>query len=106
LSLHPQPFTRPVTVRQAIGHLHVQGPNGGYRRKKLIDAWHKCPPGKSLRKTVPNVSSFESVKLDPDRSGFRWPTGQERCKRQIGNSVPPPFMREIARRIREETLAA
>ena len=138
MNLHPPPFARPVTVRQAIGHLHASGPIDDRRRKELIDAWHKCPPGKSLRKAVPNVSSFESARLHPDRpsttqtanhfnwhyavprylsveemaliggfpSGFRWPTGQERGKRQIGNSVPPLFMRAIARHIREEIHAA
>lgn len=135
VNLHPPPFTEPVTVLQAIGHLHVPGPANDRRRNSLIKAWHKCPPGKSLRKTVPNVSSFESVKLHPDRpsttqtanhfnwhyavpryltveemaliggfpSCFRWPAGQERCKRQIGNSVAPLFMRAIAWHIREET---
>jgi site-specific DNA-cytosine methylase len=138
LNLHPQPFARPVTVRQAIGHLHVSGLIDDRRRKELIDAWHKCPPGTSLRKAVPNVSSFESVRLHPDRpsttqtanhfnwhyavprylsvrevaligsfpSSFRWPAGQERCKRQIGNSMPPLFMSAIARYIRTETRAA
>jgi DNA (cytosine-5)-methyltransferase 1 len=109
--------------------------HGGGRRQELVDAWRKCPPGKSLRKTVPNVSSFESVRLDPDKPsttqtnqfnwhyaapryltleetaligsfnpGFRWPAKQGHCKRQIGNSVPPLFMRAIARHIRAEIL--
>ena len=66
MNLHPSPQTKPVTVRQAIGHVQTQE-LPGYRRKELIDAWHKCPPGKSLRKAVPTVSSFESVRLHPDR---------------------------------------
>jgi site-specific DNA-cytosine methylase len=135
---YPPPYVRPVTVREAIGHLNASGRTDEQRRKELIDAWHKCPPGRSLRKMVPNVSSFGSVRLHPDRpsttqtanhfnwhyaaprylsveetaliggfpSRFRWPARQERCKRQIGNSVPPPFMRAIAQRIREETHAA
>jgi DNA (cytosine-5)-methyltransferase 1 len=138
MNLHPQPLTRPVTVRQAIGYLDRLGQMGGRRRRQeLIDAWNKCPPGKSLRKGVPNVSSFESAKLHPGRPStsqtanhfhwhyatprsltieemaligsfdpdFLWPAKQEQCKRQIGNSVPPLFMRAIARHIREKILA-
>ena len=136
MNLHPQPWTEPVTARQAIGHLEASIQSRmGRRRQALIDAWHKCPPGKSLRKTVPNVSSFESVRLDRDKPsttqtnhsnwhyaapryltleetaligsfnpGFRWPAKQGHCKRQIGNSVPPPFMSAIARHIRAEIL--
>jgi len=128
----------PVTVRQAIGHrIRPEHEGSSGRRQQLVDAWRKCPPGKSLRKTVPNVSSFESVRLDPDRPSttqtahfnwhyaaprylileemaligsfdpnFRWPVKQGHCKKQIGNSVPPLFMRAIARHIRESVLAS
>lgn len=135
---HPPPLIEPVTVRQAIGHLYFPEQPAIRRRRELIDAWHKCPPGKSLRKAVPNVSSFESVKLNADRPSttqtanhfnwhyavpryitvkemaligcfapdFRWPAQQERTKRQVGNSVPPLFMRAIARHIRFVLLPA
>ena len=68
MNLHPQPWTEPVTARQAIGHLETsKQQHAGGRRQELIDAWRKCQPGKWLRKTVPNVSSFESIRLDPER---------------------------------------
>jgi DNA (cytosine-5)-methyltransferase 1 len=135
MNLHPQPWMEPVTVRQATGRLVQPKHDGRGRRHELVDAWRKCPPGKSLRKTVPNVSSFESVRLDPDKPsttqtnhfnwhyaapryvtleetaligsfspGFRWPAKLGHCERQIGNSVPPLFMRAIARHIRTEIL--
>jgi hypothetical protein len=137
VNLHPKPMMPPVTVRQAIGHLQMAGQAlVTRRRQELIDAWHKCPPGKSLRKAVPNVSSFESVKLDSDRPSttqtnhfnwhyaaprylmlekmaligsfdpnFHWPVKQGHCKKQIGNNVPPRFMRALARHIRERVLS-
>jgi hypothetical protein len=30
---------------------------GSQRRQELIDAWHRCPPGKSMRITVPEILS-------------------------------------------------
>ena len=128
----------PVTVRQAIGHLAAGPREDSEHRPELIEAWRRCPPGRSLRKVVPNVSSFQSVRLDPDRpsttqtsahfnwhyeharylkiSGlaligsfpraFTWPCSRETAKIQIGNSVPPLFMRAIARHIRFVMLPA
>jgi site-specific DNA-cytosine methylase len=86
---------------------------------------------------VRTVSSFQSVRLDPDRpsttqtsahfnwhyasarylttaemaliggfpGAFRWPESQEACKRLLGNSVPPLFMRAIALSVQREILA-
>jgi site-specific DNA-cytosine methylase len=138
MNLHPQPQRAPVTVRQAIGHLASPGTDGRRHRQSLINAWNICPPGKSLRKTVRTVSSFQSVRLHPDRpsttqtsahfnwhydsprylttaemaligsfpDSFRWPQRRELCKRLLGNSVPPLFMRAIALSIRREILAS
>ena len=64
---HPMPQSSPVTVRQSISHLTSWSPDEREHKRELIEAWRQCPPGKSLRKIVPTVSSFESVRLDPDR---------------------------------------
>jgi DNA (cytosine-5)-methyltransferase 1 len=136
--LYPLPQSLPVTVRQAIGHLQIQDLSTCHHRKQLIDAWNRCPPGKSLRKAVPTVSSFESVRLHPDKPSttqtanhfnwhyaapryltidemaligsfpvrFSWPQAPGYSKNQIGNSVPPLFMRAIARHIRLVVLPA
>lgn len=79
MNLHPDPTITPVTMRQAIAHLACRQPDGREYKRELIETWRRCPPGKSLRKIVPTVSSFESVRLDPDkpsttqtRTHFNW----------------------------------
>ena len=131
---HPKPQTKPITVRQAIGHLPV-GVSGKHE-PQVIDAWYKSLPGKSLRKTNRFVGSFQSVRLDPNRpsntqikshlnwhyavprqltiqeagilqgfpDNFIWRGTKSEAKERIGNSVPPNFMKAIAEHIRDNIL--
>ena len=79
---HPRGQTHPKTVRQAIGHL----PTGiaGNHEPQVIAAWHKSKPGQSLRKAVPDVGSFTSSRLDPNRPSMT----QTKAHRHWHYSVP------------------
>lgn len=131
---YPNPQTRAITVREAIGHLPI-----GSKEKhepQVIEAWYGSQPGVSLRKTNRFVGSFQSVRLDPGKPsptqikshlnwhyaipryltiqetallqgfpmGFSWIGAVGKNKEQIGNSVPPPLMKAIAEHIRDNLL--
>jgi DNA (cytosine-5)-methyltransferase 1 len=132
----PKATSRPVTVRQAIGHLPL-GVRGNHQ-PQVINAWHRSKPGQSLRKAVKHVGSFQSVRLDPDAPSttqiksvvnwhyalprkltreeaallgsfpveFQWAGAKAHAHQGIGNSVPPLFMRAIASHVRREVLRA
>jgi DNA (cytosine-5)-methyltransferase 1 len=132
---HPRARQKPVTARQAIGHLPAGEP--GDHEPQVLAAWRACKPGQALRKAVKYVGSFNSSRLDPNRPsttqvkthlnwhyavprqlttleaalvqsfppGFRWAGTKGQVKEAIGNSVPPLFMRAVALHIREEILA-
>jgi len=131
---HPGAETRPVTVREAIGHLPV-GVRGNHE-PQIIRAWDMSKPGKSLEETCRYVGSFQSVRLDPDKpsatqirvhlnwhyavarqltateagliggfpESYYWVGNKSDYKHRIGNSVPPLMMRSIARYIRTDIL--
>ena len=131
---YPKAWQRPITVRQAIGHLPVGKP--GTHQPQVLGAWHKSKPGQSLRKAVRYVGSFQSCRLDPDCPSptlikahrhwhyaiarhltdkeaaiigsfpeeFRWYGTKQERQERIGNSVPPNFMRAIAEYIRDNIL--
>lgn len=71
----PQPcVSKPVTVREAIGHLPVSSASEREPEDaQVLKAWQAARPGMSLRRTgVPSscgkrVGSFQSVRLDPDK---------------------------------------
>ena len=131
---HPKAQTVPVTVRQAIGMLHLGTP--GNHEPQIIKAWSMTKPGQSSRKVCKYVGSFQSIRLDPEKPScvqikahlnwhyaicrhltiqeaariggfpdqFRWAGEKGRAKDQIGNSVPPLFMRAIALHLRQNVL--
>ena len=126
----PIPKVRPISVKEAIGHLPVGLP--GEHSKQGIEAWYGAEGNKSLRKVNRFVGSFQSVRLDPDlpsptqiKAHFNWhwlvprqltvqeaailqsfpesfqfPCKKTAAKSQIGNSVPPLFMRAIANHVK------
>jgi len=130
----PQPIGRPITVREAIGHLDNEGQLTQNRR--IIKAWLNAKPGQSLRKVIPNTGSFQVVKLDPNKpsrtltqggghwhyayprritlkeaallqafpESFKWPSCVSVSKDMIGNSVAPMMMKAIAESIRDNIL--
>lgn len=132
---HPRAEARPVTVREAIGHLPV-GEQGNHE-PQVLEAWRASKPGASLRETHQYVGSFQSVRLDPDAPSktqikshlnwhyaiarqltateagiigsfpeqYHWLGSKDDYKQRIGNSVPPLFMRAIASHIRGHILA-
>lgn len=130
----PKVISRPVTVKEAIGHLPLG--RRGKHEPQVIDAWHKSKPGQSLRKAVHYVGSFQSVRLDPNAPSttqiksvvnwhyaiprkltrdeaailgsfpveFQWAGSKASAHAGIGNSVPPLFMRAIAAHVRRSVL--
>ena len=123
----PKGQTRLISVREAIGHLPVG--EAGKHQKQVLDAWIKCKPGLSLREIDMHVGSYQSVRLNPKKPSrvqiamhrnWHWlkprlltilETGiigsfPEQFKfgkggfAQIGNSVPPLFMRAIASHVK------
>lgn len=133
---HPKPQGRPVTVKEAIGHLPLGYP--GKHQPQVIAAWYKSRPGQSLRKAVRYVGSYQSVRLDPDAPSttqikahlnwhwavprqltiqeagivqgfpgdFQWLGDRADAKERIGNSVPPNLMRAIAEHVKVNILQA
>jgi DNA (cytosine-5)-methyltransferase 1 len=131
---HPMAESRPITVKEAIGHLPI-GQQGSHE-PQVLRAWRLSAPGKSLGETCRYVGSFQSCRLDPNAPSptqikshlnwhyavarqltsleagilssfpmaFTWAGSKANYKERIGNSVPPLFMRAIARHIRREIL--
>ena len=131
---HPSAQAKPMTVREAIGHLPLGEP--GQHQPQVLSAWHKSKPGQALRKAVQSVGTFQSCRLDPDRPSttqikthrnwhyavprqltnteaailgsfppdYKWVGGKSKIQQRIGNSVPPNFMRAIAEHINENIL--
>ena len=131
---HPKPQTKPITVKQAIGHLPV-GLQGKHE-PQVIEAWNKSRPGQSLRKACRFVGSFQSVRLDPNKpsgtqirvhlnwhyevprlltiqeagciqgfpDNFKFVGTKDDAKERIGNSVPPNLMKAIAEHIHDNIL--
>lgn len=127
---HPKPNNKPMTTRQAIGHLPL-GVQGRHE-EQVIAAWYKSKPNQSLRKDCRFVGSFQSVRLDPDKPSptqikrhlhwhyevprqltiqeagciqsfpdtFKFAGQKMQSKERIGNSVPPNLMRAIAEHIK------
>lgn len=132
----PKPQCKPITVRQAIGHLPLGLP--GRHEPQVIEAWNKCKPGQSLRKAVRFVGSYQSVRLNPNRpsstqikshlnwhwavcrhitileasclqsfpESFKFAKARDKAKELIGNSVPPNLMKAIAIHVRKNILKA
>jgi len=130
----PKPIGRPITTREAIGHLNERAQSSSSRR--IVKAWLNAKPGQSLRKVIPNTGSFQVTKLDPNKpsrtltrggghwhyayprritlkeaallqsfpESFRWPSGISASKDMIGNSVAPLMMKAIAETIRDNIL--
>ena len=130
----PPAQQRPVTVREAVGHLPAGEP--GTHSPQVLAAWRQCGPGGNPRKTQGHVGSFHSSRLRWDRpsfthvrahvhwhpdvprhltveevallssypAGFAWPGPLTRAAAQIGNSVPPLLMRAVASHVRREVL--
>lgn len=131
---HPKAKCRPMTVKEAIGHL----PPGNEEKHEpqVIDAWHKSKAGQSLRKAVKYVGSYQSIRLDPNKPSatsikvhrhwhysvprlltnldsallssfpetYLWIGSRYDIQERIGNAVPPNFMRAIAEHIRDNIL--
>lgn len=131
---HPKPNNKPITTRQAIGHLPL-GVQGKHE-PQIIAAWYKSKPNQSLRQACSFVGSFQSVRLDPERpsptqikahlnwhyeiprhltiqeagciqsfpDSFKFAGKKMQSKEQIGNSVPPNLMKAIAEHIKVNIL--
>lgn len=132
---YPAPQGRPITVREAIGHLPLGEPEN--HSPQIIEAWHASKPGQSLRKARRYVGSFQSVRLDPNKpsntlikahlhwhytvprqlsttetallasfpESYKWAGKRAEIKERIGNAVMPKFMQAIATHIRENILS-
>jgi site-specific DNA-cytosine methylase len=115
-SLHPDPATQSVTVRQAIGK------DGWieYRRDYCCGAtlWRRAgfnKPCISLRATMSEwrfsiggesrrFAMLEVMSSGGYPAGFRFTADPVASWKQIGNSVPPPMMMAIARHLRNAIL--
>lgn len=131
----PVPSMRPISVKEAIGHLPIGEP--GNHSKEIINAWYGAKGNQSLRKVNRFVGSFQSVRLDPNKpsptqikahlnwhwaiprnltiqeaavlqsfpEGFKFTGTKGDAKERIGNSVPPLFMKAIAEHIKKNILS-
>lgn len=126
---------RPITVREAIGHLPVG--QAGQHTQRVIDIWRRTEPGQALRASLKDKGGVTWLKVHPDQpaptqttihyhwhwmtprkltpteSGmlmsyppeFHWAGSKTDIKERIGNSVPPNFMRAIAEHVYQTILA-
>lgn len=132
---HPRAEGRPVTVREAIGDLAIDGPSAN----SYASALARMPPGSSnsgfkylshtmglsrlswdavcptvvkqpWRLAYPEGSRFLSIqgakRVASFPDGFQIVGTYDTAWQRIGNSVPPLFMEAIARHIRREILEA
>lgn len=130
---HPKAEGRPVTVREAIGDLAIDGPSAN----SYASALARMPPGSSnsgfkylshtmglsrlswdavcptvvkqpWRLAYPEGSRFLSIqgakRVASFPDGFQIVGTYDTAWQRIGNSVPPLFMEAIARHIRREIL--
>lgn len=123
----PLPQAKPMTVREAIGHLPVGKAEA--HAPNVIAQWQQ---------KARYVGSFYAERLDPDKPSptqvkaqlkwhwavprqltiteaallasfpedFIWPGTKSETKERIGNSVPPRFAQAIAEVLRDEVLGA
>ncbi len=131
---HPKAIAKVQTTRQAIGHLpegikgkhqpqviaawHKSKPGQALRRAcRYVGSFQSCriDPNRVSPTMVKNhyhwhyavprlLTKVEAGLLASYPESYQWPGTRENTKNQIGNSVPPLFMKAIAEHIRDKIL--
>ena len=110
---HPRAEAQPISLRQAVGLRRGRGTLGdGVRNKQFNNQYRSLdlpcvtlartrPPIVRIAGTERELTLDECATIGAFPKAFQWGKRAYQC---IGNSVPPLFMRAIARHIRQELL--
>ena len=111
---HPNPQTKPISIKEAIGQKSGQVPNFPTRERNIFRCREDKPCPTITRKnqlihykenrrlTIEEESILQSFTWQDNN--FQWTDSNHQIQQRIGNSVPPNLMKAIATHIRENIL--